>query len=70
MYEHIFLQIDFIHTAQFVTELAEAITQEELFSCLAATQMHRSTRKWTQVFVSVMKDIQEGDKNHSTTLNS
>ncbi|XP_053441205.1 TBC1 domain family member 12 isoform X1 [Nycticebus coucang] len=63
LYEDILLQMDFIHIAQFLTKLPEDITSEKLFSCIAAIQMQNSTKKWTQVFASVMKDIKEGDKN-------
>lgn len=47
MYEDIFLQIGFAHTAQFLTEWAEDIMPVKLFGYTAATQMQRSTRKWT-----------------------
>uniref|UniRef100_A0A4X2K5P7 Rab-GAP TBC domain-containing protein n=1 Tax=Vombatus ursinus TaxID=29139 RepID=A0A4X2K5P7_VOMUR len=70
LYEDILLQMDFIHIAQFLTKLPEDITSEKLFSCIAAIQMQNSTKKWTQVFASVMKDIKEGDKNHSPALKS
>ncbi|XP_064125634.1 TBC1 domain family member 12 isoform X1 [Loxodonta africana] len=68
LYEDILLQMDFIHIAQFLTKLPEDITSEKLFSCIAAIQMQNSTKKWTQVFASVMKDIKEGDKNNSPAL--
>ncbi|XP_012578918.1 PREDICTED: TBC1 domain family member 12 [Condylura cristata] len=70
LYEDILLQMDFIHIAQFLTKLPEDITSEKLFSCIAAIQMQNSTKKWTQVFASVMKDIKEGDKNNSPALKS
>ncbi|KAM4852392.1 TBC1 domain family member 12 isoform 1-T1 [Thomomys bottae] len=70
LYEDILLQMDFIHIAQFLTKLPEDITSEKLFSCIAAIQMQNSTKKWTQVFASVMKDIKEGDKNCSPALKS
>ncbi|XP_025129930.1 TBC1 domain family member 12 isoform X4 [Bubalus bubalis] len=70
LYEDILLQMDFIHIAQFLTKLPEDITSEKLFSCIAAIQMQNSTKKWTQVFSSVMKDIKEGDKNNSPALKS
>uniref|UniRef100_G1PUT3 TBC1 domain family member 12 n=1 Tax=Myotis lucifugus TaxID=59463 RepID=G1PUT3_MYOLU len=70
LYEDILLQMDFIHIAQFLTKLPEDITSEKLFSCIAAIQMQNSTKKWPQVFASVMKDIKEGDKNNSPTLKS
>ncbi|KAL0616224.1 TBC1 domain family member 12 [Plecturocebus cupreus] len=70
LYEDILLQMDFIHIAQFLTKLPEDITSEKLFSCIAAIQMQNSTKKWTQVFASVMKDIKEGDKNSSPALKS
>ncbi|XP_019595397.2 TBC1 domain family member 12 isoform X1 [Rhinolophus sinicus] len=70
LYEDILLQMDFIHIAQFLTKLPEDITSEKLFSCIAAIQMQNSTKKWTQVFASVMKDIKEGDKNISPALKS
>ncbi|XP_048194622.1 TBC1 domain family member 12 isoform X3 [Perognathus longimembris pacificus] len=65
LYEDILLQMDFIHIAQFLTKLPEDITSEKLFSCIAAIQMQNSTKKWTQVFASVTKDIKEGEKNCS-----
>ncbi|EHH64897.1 hypothetical protein EGM_18227 [Macaca fascicularis] len=70
LYEDILLQMDFIHIAQFLTKLPEDITSEKLFSCIAAIQMQNSTKKWTQVFASVMKDIKEGEKNSSPALKS
>ncbi|XP_036078977.1 TBC1 domain family member 12 isoform X2 [Rousettus aegyptiacus] len=70
LYEDILLQMDFIHIAQFLTKLPEDITSEKLFSCIAAIQMQNSTKKWTQVFASVMKDIKEGDKNNTPALKS
>ncbi|XP_023977319.1 TBC1 domain family member 12 isoform X1 [Physeter macrocephalus] len=70
LYEDILLQMDFIHIAQFLTKLPEDITSEKLFTCIAAIQMQNSTKKWTQVFASVMKDIKEGDKNNSPALKS
>ncbi|XP_006831225.1 PREDICTED: TBC1 domain family member 12 [Chrysochloris asiatica] len=70
LYEDILLQMDFIHIAQFLTKLPEDITSEKLFSCIAAIQMQNSTKRWTQVFASVMKDIKEGDKNNSPALKS
>ncbi|XP_006231397.1 TBC1 domain family member 12 isoform X1 [Rattus norvegicus] len=70
LYEDILLQMDFIHIAQFLTKLPEDITSEKLFSCIAAIQMQNSTKKWTQVFASVTKDIKEGDKNNSPALKS
>ncbi|XP_053548398.1 TBC1 domain family member 12 [Bombina bombina] len=63
LYEDILLQMDFIHIAQFLTKLPEDITSEKLFSCIAAIQMQNSTKKWTQVFTSLMKDCKEGEKN-------
>ncbi|KAM4636278.1 TBC1 domain family member 12 [Discoglossus pictus] len=63
LYEDILLQMDFIHIAQFLTKLPEDITSEKLFSCIAAIQMQNSTKKWAQVFTSLMKDYKEGDKN-------
>lgn len=59
IYEDIFLQIGFTHTAQFLTELAEDIMPVKLFGYISATQMQRSTRKWTLAFVSVMEDLRE-----------
>ncbi|XP_066094886.1 TBC1 domain family member 12 isoform X1 [Saccopteryx bilineata] len=70
LYEDILLQMDFIHIAQFLTKLPEDITSEKLFSCIAAIQMQNSTKKWTQVFASVMKDVKEGEKNNSPALKS
>ncbi|XP_076981501.1 TBC1 domain family member 12 isoform X2 [Tamandua tetradactyla] len=70
LYEDILLQMDFIHIAQFLTKLPEDITSEKLFGCIAAIQMQNSTKKWTQVFASVMKDIKEADKNNSPALKS
>ncbi|XP_052569556.1 TBC1 domain family member 12 isoform X3 [Peromyscus californicus insignis] len=70
LYEDVLLQMDFIHIAQFLTKLPEDITSEKLFSCIAAIQMQNSTKKWTQVFASVTKDIKEGDKNSSPALKS
>lgn len=62
LYEDSFLQMDLIHIAQFLTKLAEAITSEKLFSCIAVTWTQKSTKKCTLVIVSVMKHIKKGDK--------
>nr|XP_004653092.2 TBC1 domain family member 12 isoform X1 [Jaculus jaculus] len=70
LYEDILLQMDFIHIAQFLTKLPDDITAEKLFTCIAAIQMQNSTKKWTQVFASVTKDIKEGEKNSSPALKS
>ncbi|KAB0397072.1 hypothetical protein E2I00_012027, partial [Balaenoptera physalus] len=43
LYEDIFLQVDFIHIAQFLNKLAEDLTPEKLFSCVAAIQIQKST---------------------------
>ncbi|TKC46650.1 hypothetical protein EI555_011451, partial [Monodon monoceros] len=43
LYEYIFLQVYFIHIAQFLNKLAEDLTPEKLFGCVAAIQIQKST---------------------------
>lgn len=56
LYEDLLLQMDFIHSAQFLTRLPDDTPPERLFSCIASTQMISSNRKWTQVFNALIKD--------------
>uniref|UniRef100_A0A3P8ZH78 Rab-GAP TBC domain-containing protein n=1 Tax=Esox lucius TaxID=8010 RepID=A0A3P8ZH78_ESOLU len=49
LYEDVLLQMDFIHSAQFLTRLPEDIASDRLFACIAATPMLNGNRKWSQV---------------------
>ncbi|KAJ7987724.1 hypothetical protein DPEC_G00329460 [Dallia pectoralis] len=63
LYEDVLLQMDFIHSAQFLTRLPEDIASDRLFACIAATPMLTGNRKWSQVFNALIKDTKDLDKN-------
>ncbi|KAM9395824.1 TBC1 domain family member 12-like isoform 1-T1 [Salvelinus alpinus] len=65
LYQEVLLQMDFIHMAQFLTRLPDDIAADNLFSCITATQMLSSNRKWGQVFSALMKDGNKEVANHS-----
>ncbi|XP_034148251.1 TBC1 domain family member 12 isoform X2 [Esox lucius] len=70
LYEDVLLQMDFIHSAQFLTRLPEDIASDRLFACIAATPMLNGNRKWSQVFNALIKDTKDLDKNCSPALKS
>uniref|UniRef100_A0A8C7KRG7 TBC1 domain family member 12 n=1 Tax=Oncorhynchus kisutch TaxID=8019 RepID=A0A8C7KRG7_ONCKI len=65
LYQEVLLQMDFIHMAQFLTRLPDDMAADNLFSCITATQMLSSNRKWGQVFSALMKDGSKEIANHS-----
>ncbi|KAL0984146.1 hypothetical protein UPYG_G00137680 [Umbra pygmaea] len=67
LYEDVLLQMDFIHSAQFLTRLPEDIGSDRLFSCIASTPMLNGNRKWFQVFNALTKDV---ERNCSSALKS
>ncbi|RXN29813.1 TBC1 domain family member 12-like protein [Labeo rohita] len=75
LYQDVLLQMDFIHSAQFLSRLPENTPAHALFSCIANTQMISNNRRWNQVFSALMKDgLKEADKisssNNSPALRS
>ena len=55
LYEDVLLQMDFIHSAQFLTRLPEDIDSDRLFACIAAMPMLNGNKKWSQVSSSKHK---------------
>lgn len=49
LYQDVLLQMDFIHSAQFLSRLPENTPAHTLFSCIANTQMISNNRRWNQV---------------------
>ncbi|XP_031435390.1 TBC1 domain family member 12 isoform X2 [Clupea harengus] len=71
LYQDVLLQMDFIHSAQFLSRLPDNTPANTLFNCIANTHMLSSNRRWNQVCSALMKDgIREADKNHSPALRS
>ncbi|KAK6329375.1 hypothetical protein J4Q44_G00013530 [Coregonus suidteri] len=70
LYEDVLLQMDFIHSAQFLTRLPEDIGSDRLFACIAATPMLNGNRKWFQVFNALIKENKDMDRNCSQALKS
>ncbi|XP_016343430.1 TBC1 domain family member 12-like isoform X1 [Sinocyclocheilus anshuiensis] len=67
LYQDVLLQMDFIHSAQFLSRLPENTPAHALFSCIANTQMISNNRRWNQVFSALMKDgLKETDKSSSS----
>ncbi|XP_065153559.1 TBC1 domain family member 12 [Paramisgurnus dabryanus] len=67
LYQDVLLQMDFIHSAQFLSRLPENTPAHALFSCIANTQMVSNNRRWNQVFSALMKDgLKETDKSSSS----
>ncbi len=50
LYQDVLLQMDFIHSAQFLSRLPENTPAHTLFSCIANTQMISNNRRWNQVW--------------------
>ncbi len=50
LYQDVLLQMDFIHSAQFLSRLPENTPSHTLFSCIANTQMISNNRRWNQVW--------------------
>ncbi|XP_052010192.1 TBC1 domain family member 12-like [Xyrauchen texanus] len=68
LYQEVLLQMDFIHSAQFLSRLPENTPAHTLFSCIANTQMVSNNRRWNQVFSALMKDgFRETDKSSSSS---
>lgn len=71
LYQDVLLQMDFIHSAQFLSRLPDTTPAHALFNCIANTQMLSNNRRWNQVFAALMKDgVKESDKNNSPALRS
>uniref|UniRef100_A0A4W5MWW5 TBC1 domain family, member 12b n=1 Tax=Hucho hucho TaxID=62062 RepID=A0A4W5MWW5_9TELE len=70
LYEDVLLQMDFIHSAQFLTRLPEDIDSDRLFACIAAMPMLNGNKKWSQVFNALIKENKDVDKNCSQVLKS
>ncbi|KAL7861426.1 hypothetical protein SRHO_G00128670 [Serrasalmus rhombeus] len=71
LYQDVLLQMDFIHSAQFLSRLPENTPAHTLFTCIANTQMLSNNRRWNQVFSALMKDgPKETDKTASPALRS
>ncbi|KAI7804723.1 TBC1 domain family member 12 [Triplophysa rosa] len=67
LYQDVLLQMDFIHSAQFLSRLPENTPAHALFSCIANTQMVSNNRRWNQVFSALMKDgLKETDRSSSS----
>ncbi|CAM4646813.1 unnamed protein product [Leuciscus chuanchicus] len=67
LYQDVLLQMDFIHSAQFLSRLPENTPAHTLFSCIANTQMISNNRRWNQVFSALMKDgLKETEKSSSS----
>uniref|UniRef100_A0A672K6G1 TBC1 domain family member 12-like n=1 Tax=Sinocyclocheilus grahami TaxID=75366 RepID=A0A672K6G1_SINGR len=68
LYQDVLLQMDFIHSAQFLSRLPESTPAHALFSCIANTQMISNNRRWNQVFSALIKDgLKETDKSSSSS---
>ncbi|XP_066527041.1 TBC1 domain family member 12 isoform X2 [Hoplias malabaricus] len=71
LYQDVLLQMDFIHSAQFLSRLPENTPAHTLFNCIANTHMISNNRRWNQVFSALMKDgPKETDKTASPALRS
>ncbi|KAL2083356.1 hypothetical protein ACEWY4_021129 [Coilia grayii] len=71
LYQDVLLQMDFIHSAQFLSRLPDNTPAHTLFNCIANTHMLSSNRRWNQVFAAMMKDgSREADRNNSPALRS
>lgn len=67
LYQDVLLQMDFIHSAQFLSRLPENTPAHTLFSCIANTQMISNNRRWNQVFSTLIKDgLKETEKSSSS----
>ncbi|KAG9268379.1 TBC1 domain family member 12-like [Astyanax mexicanus] len=71
LYQDVLLQMDFIHSAQFLSRLPENTPAHTLFNCIANTHMISNNRRWNQVFSALIKDgPKETDKTASPALRS
>ncbi|XP_052347556.1 TBC1 domain family member 12-like isoform X3 [Oncorhynchus keta] len=70
LYEDVLLQMDFIHSAQFLTRLPEDIDSDRLFTCIVAMPMLNGNKKWSQVFNALIKENKDVDRNCSQVLKS
>uniref|UniRef100_A0A4W4HF97 Rab-GAP TBC domain-containing protein n=1 Tax=Electrophorus electricus TaxID=8005 RepID=A0A4W4HF97_ELEEL len=57
LYQDVLLQMDFIHSAQFLSRLPENTPAHTLFSCINNTHMISSNRRWNQVSAAHTKTI-------------
>ncbi|KAK2878843.1 hypothetical protein Q8A67_019634 [Cirrhinus molitorella] len=67
LYQDVLLQMDFIHSAQFLSRLPENTPAHTLFSCIANTQMISNNRRWNQVFSALKDGLKETDKSSSSS---
>lgn len=71
LHQDVLLQMDFIHSAQFLSRLPQNTPAHTLFTCIANTHMLSNNRRWNQVFSALMKDgPKEADKTGSPALRS
>ncbi|KAK3563469.1 hypothetical protein QTP86_030073 [Hemibagrus guttatus] len=49
LYQDVLLQMDFIHSAQFLSRLLQNTPAHTLFTCIANTHMISNNRRWNQV---------------------
>ncbi|XP_051936679.1 TBC1 domain family member 12-like isoform X1 [Hippocampus zosterae] len=56
LFQDVLLQMDFIRMAQFLSRLPEDLQAHALFAAMAATHMISRSRRWAQVFSSLLKD--------------
>ncbi|XP_076142373.1 TBC1 domain family member 12 isoform X2 [Alosa pseudoharengus] len=69
LYQDVLLQMDFIHSAQFLSRLPDNTPAHTLFNCIANTHMLSNNRRWNQVFAALMKDGSSvADRNNSPAL--
>ncbi|XP_053365913.1 uncharacterized protein tbc1d12a [Clarias gariepinus] len=71
LYQDVLLQMDFIHSAQFLSRLPQNTPAHTLFTCISNTHMLSNNRRWNQVFSALVKDgPKEADKTGSPALRS
>lgn len=68
LYQDVLLQMDFIHSAQFLSRLPENTPAHTLFSCIANTQMLSNNRRWNQVFSALKDGLKETDRSSSSPV--
>ncbi|KAF7704848.1 hypothetical protein HF521_021920 [Silurus meridionalis] len=71
LYQDVLLQMDFIHSAQFLSRLPQNTPAHLLFIGIANTDMLSNNGRWNQVFSALMKDgPKDADKTGSPALRS
>ncbi|XP_063048041.1 TBC1 domain family member 12-like isoform X2 [Engraulis encrasicolus] len=70
LYQDVLLQMDFIHSAQFLSRLPDNTPAHTLFNCIANTHMLSNNRRWNQVFAAMKDGSREVDRNNSPALRS